>query len=263
MEPTKVDTYNGPATVFRGGAGEPLVFLHAAGGIQPGDPMLAALEERYELVAPLAPGFNDLAEIDEIRDVHDLALYYDDLLDALGLDGVPVVGHSFGGMTAAELACHVPTRVSKLVLIAAVGLWNGDYPVADLFATPFVQLKDLLWGDANSPAAQMAAAAFQNLDERGDEVVEMLVPMVQGMTTAAKYMWPIPDKGLSRRLHRVKAPTLVIWGTDDKLTPPQYADDFAKLIPDARVEMVSGAGHMVTVEQPDQVVKLIDSFVSG
>ena len=96
--------------VFRGGNGDPVVYLHGGGGLVLEDPLLAALARSSEVIAPLAPGFADLADLDEIQDVHELAMHYDDLFEALGLDGVPVVGHSFGGMTAAELAAHYPRR---------------------------------------------------------------------------------------------------------------------------------------------------------
>lgn len=253
-----------PVEVHRGGVGPPLVFLHAAGGVQPGDPFLAALAERWSVVAPVAPGYVDLAELDDIDDVHDLALHYDDILEALGLEGVPVVGHSFGGMVAAELAAHAPSRVGRLVLVAPLGLWNDDYPVADLLAVPLTELNDYLWGDADSPAAQAAGAALAAVADRGnpDAVVEMLVGVVKGFAAVGKFIWPIPDKGLAKRLRRISAPTLLVWGSDDKVVSPRYADDFAAGIGDARAETVDGAGHMLPLERTDDLLKLLDAFLS-
>jgi pimeloyl-ACP methyl ester carboxylesterase len=253
--------------VYRGGTGRPVVYLHAIGGITPADPFVAALAERHAVIAPVAPGFNALEELDDIRDVHDLALHYDDLFDALGLDGVPVVGHSFGGMVGAELAAHVPHRVAKLVLISAVGLWNPAYPVADIFATPMTELNPLLWGDLDSPAAQAAATMMAALADREklpdliEGLVDMLVVVTRGFTSAGKFMMPIPDKGLSRRLRRITADTLVVWGSKDALAPVQYAHDFARGIAKARVEVLEGAGHMVTLERTEAVLGLIDRFV--
>jgi pimeloyl-ACP methyl ester carboxylesterase len=244
-------------TVFRGGDGPPLVFLHAGGGLVPDDPMLLELAGSYTVLAPIAPGFADLADLDEIRDVHELAMHYDDLLEALDLDGVPVVGHSFGGMTAAELAAHHPHRVSKLVLIAPVGLWNDDYPVADVFAALPTELPGLLFADVSHPAAQAMMAS----DDEGEPDVEALVPIVRGMTTLAKFMWPIPDRGLARRLRRISAPTLLVWGEEDSLVPARYADDFAASIPDARKLVVPGAGHMVPLERGDEVIPAIAEFL--
>src|SRR5437588_434994 len=131
--------------VFRAGHGPTLVWLHGPHGIRRNDPMIAALAARHSVIAPLAPGFNDVDELDDIRDVHDLALHYDDLFDALGLTGVSLVGHSFGAMIAAELAAHVPARVARLVLLSPFGLWRDDEPVADLFARPLGAVDRILW----------------------------------------------------------------------------------------------------------------------
>ena len=244
--------------VYRGGDGPPVVFLHGGGGLVPEDPLLVELVRSHAVVAPLAPGFADLADLDELRDVHELAMHYEDLLEALGLGGVPVVGHSFGGMIAAELAAHYPRRVSRLVLIAPVGLWNDDYPVADLFATLPNDLPALLFADTSHPAAQAMLAGAD-----GEPDVEALVPIVRGLTTLAKFMWPIPDRGLSRRLRRITAPTLLVWGAEDSLVPARYSVDFAAEIADTTTLIAPGAGHLVTVEAAEQVVALIGEFVDG
>jgi pimeloyl-ACP methyl ester carboxylesterase len=246
-------------TVFRGGDGPPVVFLHGGGGLDPEDPLLAALAASHSVYAPIAPGFADLTELDEIRDVHELALHYDDLLEALGLNGVPVIGHSFGGMTAAELAAHVPYRVSKLVLIAPVGLWNDEYEVTDLFAVQPQDLPAVLFADTSHPAAVAMAPA----PGAGEPDVEALVKIVSGLTTVAKFIFPIPDRGLARRLHRITAPTLVLWGSADGLVPLRYADDFVAAIPNARKVVVEGAGHMVPLEALDETTQAIEGFLAG
>jgi pimeloyl-ACP methyl ester carboxylesterase len=122
-------------------------------------------------------------------------------------------------MVAAELAAYSPGRISKLALIAPIGLWRDDAPVAGI---PPHQLPATSVADPHDPAA----------------------------ITTAHFTWPIPDKGLRRRLHRVKAPTLLVWGTQDKLVPPVYADDFAALLHDARIELVPGTGHFPHLEAP-------------
>jgi pimeloyl-ACP methyl ester carboxylesterase len=254
----------GPAGAGGGGAPK-LVWFHPANGVTADDPVVTALAERFDVYAPLAPGFADIAELDDIRDVHELAIFYDDLFGVLGLEGVACVGHSFGGMLAAELAAHYPARVSRLVLVAPVGLWNDAYPVLDIFATPPVELLDLVWGDPDSEvarAARAASGAGVSLAERAELVkdeayVEGMVKMVMGFTAVAKFMWPLPDKGLSRRAYRIAADTLVVWGAKDRLAPPEYAADFGRLIPRSRVEILDDAGHMVTVERLDDVSALI------
>ena len=246
----------GTQTVYQGGEGPPLVFLHGGGGLVLEDPLVRALEGSHALVAPIAPGFADLADLDDLQDVHDLAMHYDDLFETLGLEGVPVVGHSFGGMIAAELAAHYPHRVSRLVLIAPVGLWNDAYPVADLFAALPTELPGLLYADTSHPAAQAMLAGAD-----GEPDVEALVPVIQGMTALAKFMWPIPDRGLARRLRRIKAPTLLVWGDRDALVPVRYAEDFAAGLADSQTVVVPDAGHLPTVEQPEAVISAIDSFL--
>lgn len=261
-----------PTVVHRGGdaSGGPLVFLHSAAAVNPHDPLLLALAERFEVIAPVHPGFSDLTELDGIRDVHDVALYYDDLLDALGLDDARVVGHSLGGMFAAELAAHVPRRVSRLVLAAPLGLWNDEYPVADLFVAFPGDINELVWADPSGDAAAafMAAATRPpgvGTDEPVHEnpLIATLIGLLQGLTTAGKFLWPLPDKGLSRRLRRVRAQTLVVWGADDRLAPARYAEDFARLLPSARVEVLDGAGHMVPYERQAEFVELVAAFMGG
>ncbi len=241
--------------VFRGGDGPPLVWLHAADGIDNGQPLVAELTKRHTVTAPLAPGFDDPADLGAVDDVHELAMHYDDLLETLGLDEVTVVGHSFGAMIGAEIAAHYPRRVARLVLIAPVGLWNDDYPVLDLFAVPFPDLPSVLYADPSFAPAPLPGD--------GEPDVEALVTLARGMTAVAKFIWPIPDRGLARRLGRIQARTLVVFGAEDRLVPPRYADDFVAGIPDASKAIVAGAGHMVPVERPEEVLALLDDFQRG
>jgi len=233
--------------VYRAGQGPPLVWLHSLYGVEADTAIIEALAGRFAVYAPLAPGFADLQELDSIRDIHDLALHYDDTLEALELASPIVAGHSFGAMIGAELAAHVPYRVSRLVLASPLGLWNDAQPVADLFAIPAAQMPTLLYADsAHAPGT----AAKPD--------VESIVALAQGMTTVARFLWPIPDRGLSRRLHRVRAPTIVIHGALDRFVPPEYADEFAARIPDASRQLIPGAGHMIFVEAFDASIAAME-----
>jgi pimeloyl-ACP methyl ester carboxylesterase len=270
MSAKTVTLWDPPITVkvYEQGDGDPVLFLHSGSGITPSDPVVDALAATgRRVIAPRHPGFVDPDELDELRDVHDLALYHDELVQELGLDALPVIGHSFGGMVAAEFAAHYPTRVSKLVLVAPVGLWNADYPVADFFtAFPF-EMGNLLWHDASSPEAAAAMAAMAKGDEEeasrsDDPMTAMMLRVLPGLVTLGKYMWPLPDRGLSRRLRRITAPTLVVWGEKDKLAPARYADDFVKGIGNARAEFISDAGHMAPYEHTTDFVKLVDAFLA-
>jgi pimeloyl-ACP methyl ester carboxylesterase len=243
--------------VYRSGDGPPIVWLHAADGIADGHPLIDELAQRYTVIAPLAPGFHELAELDEVQSIHELAMHYDDVLEALGLDEATVIGHSFGGMIAAELAAHYPKRVSRLVLIAPVGLWNDEYPVLDIFAVPLAELPGVLYAD---PSLMQAPP---NVSSREDADVEALVTLVRGMTSVAKFMWPIPDRGLARRLDRISAPTLVVFGDADALVPARYADDFGAGIAGSSTAIIPGGSHMVPVERTGEVLAAIDRFLAS
>jgi pimeloyl-ACP methyl ester carboxylesterase len=234
--------------VFQAGDGPALVWLHGLYGVSADAPLIEALARHHAVSAPLAPGFADLAELGELRDIHDLALHYDDVLDALDLEQAVVVGHSFGAMIAAELAAHVPARIARLVLLSPLGLWNDAYPVADLWGVPSAELPTLLYADPSRAP---------DIGPKPD--VEVVVAQVRGMTSVARFLWPIPDRGLSRRLRRVRAPTLVIHGQQDRFVPVQYAHDFVGLLPNASAHIIPGAGHMLPVEALDAVVQAIET----
>jgi pimeloyl-ACP methyl ester carboxylesterase len=155
-------------------------------------------------------------------------------------------------MIAAEVAAHVPKRVERLVLISPFGLWRDDHPVADLFARPYATIDRILWRSGESSAAMADPANFPN------DPVEKAVALNQAMTSVAKFIWPIPDKGLRRRLPRVAAQTLVVFGRDDAFVPAIYADEFAAVIPGARKAVIADAAHMVPYEQTVEVMRLIE-----
>ena len=230
--------------VYRAGTGPPLVWLHGLYGVEADGPLIEALAEHYSVYAPLAPGFADLDELDDIRAIHDLALHYDDVMDALELPEAVVAGHSFGAMLAAELAAHFPSRVSRLVLLSPLGLWNDHYPVADLWGVPAAELPKLLYAEpSRAPGTG---------DGKPD--VEKVIALTRAMTTVARFLWPIPDRGLARRLRRVRATTLIVHGAEDRFVPVQYVDDFVRLIPNATSEVIPGAGHMLLAEALEQVL---------
>jgi pimeloyl-ACP methyl ester carboxylesterase len=236
--------------IYHAGEGPPLVWLHGLNGVEQDAAIVTALASKHHVIAPLAPGFNDLDELQDLRDIHDLALHYDDILDHLHLDQATLIGHSFGAMIAAEVAAHVPARVKNLVLISPLGLWNDRYPVADLFAVPSTDMPSLLFVDPQRAAPPSANGS--NVD------VERLVTLVRGMTTVARFLWPIPDRGLSRRLRRIKAQTLIIHGERDAFVPAQYARDFATALPTAKLRIINAGGHMLPTEFPEQVLHAIE-----
>jgi pimeloyl-ACP methyl ester carboxylesterase len=240
------------------GGGEPLLFLHGAGGLRGWDRFLAELAQQFTVYAPAHPGFETSSGIDHIDDIVDMVVYYNDFLDALGLDSVHVVGHSMGGMFAAELAALSPQRVQRLVLANAVGLWIDEQPVADFFAMTPQQLSVALWHDPNSAMAK----AMMTLPEDEQAQLEVFLLRAQHLATAGKFLWPIPDKGLKKRIHRIKAPTLILWGQSDGLVPSAYAQAFQQSIAGAQVTLMPRCGHMPMYEAPQAFVEAIASFLN-
>ena len=126
-------------------------------------------------------------------------------------------------MIAAEIAAHFPGRAERLVLLAPFGLWNDAYPVADIFAMPYTQIDDILWHD---PAARERFARKLRPTPTPRMVAAQTVKLAQSLTAVTKFVWPIPDRGLRRRLPRIACPTLVLFGAEDRVVSPRYADDF-------------------------------------
>jgi pimeloyl-ACP methyl ester carboxylesterase len=242
------------------GSGPPLVYLHPAGGFA-WDPFLERLSQERTIYAPLVPGTSpaDPDAIDEVRDLWELVLLEQEALSALGLDGADVVGASFGGMLACELAAVFPGMVGKLVLLAPIGLWRDDAPVANWMMTAPADLPALLFANPGSEVAQAALALPEDHVERADAIAAATWTM--GCT--AKFVWPVPDRGLSRRLHRITAPTLVVWGADDALVSSVYASDFGAAISGARVEVLEGCGHVLALERLEETLALVRTFLDA
>jgi pimeloyl-ACP methyl ester carboxylesterase len=244
--------------VWEDGAGAPLLYLH--GESRPAwSPFLDALAEHHQVVAPLHPGYGGSAGTENLQDLPDLVYYYLDFLDRLGLQGLPLIGHGLGGMIAAELAAVQPDRFTALALISPLGLWLQDDPVKDFFAMPAAVLAEHLYHDPTSPAARAAA----EVPTEGDAMIEYHVERAKSLATAAKYLWPIPNRGLAKRVHRISAPTLIVWGASDKIASPRYAEAFAEKIKGSRVEIVPEAGHLPHEEQSAQVADLVTTFLAG
>jgi len=245
--------------VFIGGEGPDLVWLHGLRGVDLSDPVLNALLSRHRVIAPAAPGFNDLDELAAIDNIHELALDYDDVFTQLKLDAFDLVGHSFGAMVAAEIAAHFPRQVRRLALLAPIGLWNDAYPVSDIFALPYTEIDNNLWHDETARNAFAKPVAI-NLDVK--ESAEQLINLARSLTAVTKFTWPIPDRGLRRRLPRITAPTLALFGAHDSVVSPRYADDLRSGIPAAETKVVAGAGHMLAYEQPEAVCAHLERFLA-
>ena len=259
MEARHVETRRGIRSAVReAGSGAPLVYLHGAGGLLPEEPLLDLLAEHFHVYAPVWPGYGEEPGEELLEDMLDFTLHGWDVVDALGLERTRLVGHSMGGMIAAEMACLNPERVERLALLAPAGLWLDEHPQADLFAaTPF-ELPALLFADAE----QGQRLLTQGLDFSSNEALsDFMVGNSRRLGTAGKILFPIPNRRLSKRLYRLRAELLLLWGAEDRLIPPLYAKAWSELVPQARTVTVEDAGHMLPLEQPSAVADALASFL--
>jgi pimeloyl-ACP methyl ester carboxylesterase len=238
------------------GSGPALVYLHSGYGLV-WDELLDSLARDFTVYAPEHPGTSaGLPDaVKPLDDVWDLTLFYYEVFEKLGLRSPAVVGHSFGGMVAAELAANNPAQVGKLVLIDSLGLWRDDTPIRNYMVMAQPDVEPLLFHDRTHPSRKHIFPNFEDADS--------VIRLTWALACTGKFIWPIPDKGLNKRIHRISAPTLIIWGKQDGLTPPVYANDFARLIPQAKVEIVDQASHMAPLERPAAVADKVRSFLKG
>ena len=250
----------GRVHLFRGGNGEPVLFLHAAGGAGTWPEFHQRLAERFDVIAPDHPGFGKSHDFPEAEDVSDLVYHYFDVLDALGLGTVHVVGASFGGWIAAELAVAAPHRIRSLVLLSAAGLRLPDHPMVDIFLMP---------------PGKLVATLFRNPPPTPEDPPDAPAPLAPDIdtilaayreaTSLARFSW-VPymyDPKLERRLHRITAPTLVVAPEYDRLIPVEHARRYAEQIPNARYEEVPDCGHAMYFEKPAEFAEVTTAFLNG
>jgi pimeloyl-ACP methyl ester carboxylesterase len=254
MEFKTIQTPHVPVRYHESGKGTPLVFLHGAGGLDLDEDFLRTLAETFHVYAPLLPGYGDSEECADLRDMLDFTLHTWDFVAALGLTDPILVGFSMGGMIASEMAAVAPNDVSRLALIAPVGLWLDDHPIPDIFAMLPYQLPHYLFHDEEAGAKVLSAGA--NFSDPAF-LQAFLVQNARQLGAASKIMFPIPDRGLSSRLYRIKAKTVLIWGQSDKLIPPVYAQAFQKGIAGSDLVLIPEAGHVVAFEKPKDVASAI------
>lgn len=254
MDLKTIQTHHVPVRYLEGGAGQPVVFLHGAGGLTAEDPFVAKLAESFHVYAPFLPGYGDSEECASLRDMLDFTLHGWDVVDALGLKDPILVGHSMGGMIAAEMAAVAPNDVSRLALLCPSGLWLDDHPIPDIFSTLPFEMPALLFHDAQAGAAMMTSGLA--VDDPGF-LQTYLVANARQLGMAGKILFPIPERGLSERLYRVKARTLLVWGDSDKLVPPVYAQEFKRRIGGAQLISVPEAGHMIHWEKTRECVEAV------
>jgi len=241
--------------------------LHGAGGWLPGEPVLDGLVEAgLRVVAPVWPAWSEHGDEDRLSDMADFALHGWDVATEMGLlegDGnseLHLLGHSMGGMIAAEMAALAPQSVARMALLCPAGIWLGDHPIPDIFAMLPYQLAEVLFADPNVGEEVLTGGADFSDNET---LTRFMVARARQQGMAGKILFPIPNRRFSERAYRVTVPTLLVWGRQDRLIPPAYADAWQAALPEASVELVDGAGHMLPYEQPAAVVAAVTAHLQG
>jgi pimeloyl-ACP methyl ester carboxylesterase len=244
--------------VLEAGSGTPLVYVHGAGGLFPENPFLDALAKKYHVFAPELPGYGDSSGDDLLEDMLDFTLHGWDVVSELGVERPHLVGHSMGGMIAAEMAAVAPNDLDKLVLIAPAGLWIPEQPIPDLYAMLPHEYPKYLFHDPEAGLKLLTGGLdFSNLEV----LAEFYIANSRRMAMAGKILFPIPNRRLAKRLYRVGAETLLVWGTSDALIGDAYAERWKEAIAGSRLVRIQEAGHMVPYEQPEVFVSAVAGFL--
>jgi pimeloyl-ACP methyl ester carboxylesterase len=256
----RVEIRGGAVTfkVLAAGRGAPLIYFHSYYERSAWSPFLDLLARSFSVYAPAHPGVAGSTGIETLDDLLDLTLAYDELLGALGIEQAHLVGHAFGGMVAAEIAAIFPARAKSLTLVSPLGLWRDDAQPADILILPADELASVLWLD---PASRVALDWAVGSGGDPDDIAAQ-VESLQRRSSMAKFVWPIPDKGIERRLHRVAAPTLLVWGDEDRANPVIYAEQWQRRVKGAALRLLPG-GHMILHEAPEAAARVVMEFAAS
>jgi pimeloyl-ACP methyl ester carboxylesterase len=243
--------------VVRRGAGRPMLVLHGMNTVPPGAAFVELLGEHAEIIAPSHPGFGHSPRPEDVDSVYDLVHLYLDVLDALAPDKVTLVGLSFGGWLAAEVAVACSHRLDRLILVDAFGIKLGDRETADIldvFNTAPREVVRRSWHDPEKWTPDFDAMS-------DDE----LIVHHRNREALCLYGWRpyMYNPHLRRWLGRIPVPTLVLWGDSDRVVSPAYGRAYAGLIPGARFELIERAGHHPEIEQPEAFVTHVAAFLAG
>jgi len=243
--------------VLEGGEGRPLLFLHPGIGIDASAPVLGALAEKAWLIAPSHPGFGISEVAPSMTTVEDLSYFYLDLMDAMELTDAIVVGVGFGAWIAAATATKSTARMSRLVLANPIGIKVGDREtrdIVDIFALLEPEFNKLAYCDPS-----LGARDYKALPDAE------VIATARNRESLARFAWQpyMHDPKLKSRLHRIRIPTLVLWGKQDGIMSEGYGRAFAAAIPGARFELIDKAGHFPHIEQPQRFADRVFAFAGS
>lgn len=236
--------------VLHGGDGEALLYLHGYDDAGIWTKALNNLSQFYYVYAPEHPGFGDSPRLDWIETVDDMVFYYMDLLDSFHIDKVHVMGSDLGGWIAAEMATRHPERIKSLTLIESYGIRVKGNPGADIFALNQETLKSLKYYNP-----ELCPDLSQEEEER----------MIYNRRMLAQLAWKprLFNPKLEERLFRIQIPTLIVWGSEDKVAPLAIGEKYTRLIPGAQLKIINECGHVPTIEKPEELVHLVRNHLLG
>jgi pimeloyl-ACP methyl ester carboxylesterase len=241
-----------------GGTGDPVLVLHGAGSNRGWRRWMDAVAERHTIFAPTHPGFGDSDPADWMQGIDDLARFYLWFLDEVGLTHVHVVGHSIGGWTAAELATMDPARIDRLVLVAPAGLKPEAGEILDIFYYPPAEL---LTYTVHDPASIPEWAELYGHPPTPDELE--IATRNREMTARLTWKPYMFNPRLPHFLPRVKAPTLIVWGRQDRIVPSVCGEQYQRLLPNATLRVLDQCGHLPPIERPAEFADLVLDFLGA
>jgi len=249
-----VDVAGCRTEVRRGGSGAPLVFLHGAGGNPGWMPFMEALAENYDVIAPSHPGFGQSDTPDWLDGIDDVANFYLEFLETLGLEGAHLVGNSLGGWIAAEVALRNAERLASLTLSAAAGILVKGEPMGDVFIWNAEERARNLFFDQSLAEAFMA----QTPDAAAADIA------LKNSFATARLAWNprFHNPQLRKWIHRITLPTLIIWGKEDKIFPEPYAHAYKALLPQAELRILPECGHLPQIEKTAEFVEAVRSIAA-
>ena len=233
-----------------------MLVLHGANGPVSMTAACQRMAEHFEVLAPAHPGFGHSPTVPAIDSIDDLAYLYLDLMEAMDLRDVVVMGFSMGGWIASEIAVKSTARIGRLILVDAVGIrvpGREDCQIADLF---------------NIHPAKIPALVFHDLSLAPDPSAmseQEMVLATKAREAAVRYTWEpyMHNPKLAGRLHRIDVPTLVLWGKYDGIVPLAYGKEYCALIPGAQMKVFEKSGHSPLTEQADEFLAAVTEFAAA
>lgn len=242
-----------------------LLLLHGINNIGATAPFLELLAEHGDIVAPSHPGFGNSPGPGDFDTIYDLVQVYRGVLDALPAGKIVLIGFSFGGWIAAELAVGGHAKLERLVLVDPFGIKlagrdERDFP--HLFNTSPAELNRRAWHDpARRPPGSYGLGWHATIGEAMSD--EEMVTLARNWDSLCLYAWRphMYNPQLKQWLHRIRVPTLVLWGASDRIVAPEYGRRYSGLIPGAEFAVIDEAGHHPELEQPRAFVDRVARFL--